>query len=172
MLFLCWAAISDFWFGSYPYIGFWKLTYLKNDVTKVQYFVFWLVSFVPIIKVFQRKSNNFDRNRSKRHWYHRGSFAMRDNMRAIRRLTHWGRVTHKCVNKLPIIGSDNGLSPGRRQAVIWTNAGIVLIGTLGTNFGEILIEILTFSFKKIHLKMSSGKWRPSCLGLNELKEIC
>ena len=33
-------------------------------------------------------------------------------------LTHWGRVTHTCVNKLTIIGSDNGLSPGRRQAII------------------------------------------------------
>ena len=56
-------------------------------------------------------------------------------------LTHWGRVTHICVNKLTIIGSDNGLSPGRRQAIIWTNAGIVLIGPMGTNFSEILIEI-------------------------------
>ena len=55
-------------------------------------------------------------------------------------LTHWGRVTHICVNKLTIIGSDNGLSPGRRQAIIWTNAGILLIGPLGTN-NEILIEI-------------------------------
>ena len=42
-------------------------------------------------------------------------------------LTHWGRVTHICVSKLTIIGSDNGLSPGRRQAIIWTNAGILLI---------------------------------------------
>ena len=66
-------------------------------------------------------------------------------------LTHWGRVTHKCVSKLTIIGSDNDLSPGRRQAIIWTNAGILLIGPLGTNFSEILIEIYTFSFKKIHL---------------------
>ena len=49
-------------------------------------------------------------------------------------LTHWGRVTHICVSKLTIIGSDNGLSPGRRQAIIWTNAGILLIGPLGTNF--------------------------------------
>ena len=37
-------------------------------------------------------------------------------------LTHWGRVTHICVCKLTIIGSDNGLSPGRRPAIIWTNA--------------------------------------------------
>ena len=84
-------------------------------------------------------------------------------------LTHWGRVTHICVNKLTIIGSDNGLSPGRRQAINWTNAGILLIGPLGTNFSEILIEIKTFSFKKMHLKMS-GKWRPSCLGLNVLRD--
>ena len=47
-------------------------------------------------------------------------------------LTHWGRVTHICVGKLTIIGSDNGLSPGRRQAIIWTYAGILLIGPLGT----------------------------------------
>ena len=81
-------------------------------------------------------------------------------------ITHWRRVTHICVSKLIIIGSDNGLSPGRHQAIIWTNAGILLIGPLGTNFSEMLIEIHTFSFKKIHLKMSSGKWRPFCLGLN------
>ena len=82
-------------------------------------------------------------------------------------LTHWGRVTHICVSELPIIGSDNGLSPGRRQAIIWTNAGILLIHTLGTNFSEIS-EIHTTSFKKMRLKMSSAKWRPFCLGLNVL----
>ena len=71
-------------------------------------------------------------------------------------LTHWGRETHICVGKLTIIASDNGLSPGRRQAIIWINAGILLIGPLGTNFNEILIETHTFSFKKMHLKMSSA----------------
>ena len=85
-------------------------------------------------------------------------------------LTHWGRVTHICVSKLTIIGSNKGLSPGRPQAIIWTNAGIMLIGPLGTNFSEILIEIYTFLFKKMHLKMSSGKWPPSCLGLNVLSK--
>ena len=85
-------------------------------------------------------------------------------------LTHWGRATHICVGKLTIIGSDNGLSPGRRQAIIWTSAGILLIGPLGTNFSEIWIGIQTFSFKKINLKMSFGKWRPFCLGLNVLME--
>ena len=83
-------------------------------------------------------------------------------------LTHWGRVTHRCVSKLAIIGADNGLSPGRRQAIIWTNAGILLIVPLGTKFSEILIEIHTFSIKKMHLKMSSAKWRSFCLGLNVL----
>ena len=65
-------------------------------------------------------------------------------------LTHSGRVTHIWVSELTIIGSDNGLSPGRRQAVIWTNAGLLLIRSLGTNFDEILIEIHKISFKKIH----------------------
>ena len=77
-------------------------------------------------------------------------------------------MTHTCVSKLTTIGSDNGLSPGRCQAIIWTNTGILLIGPLGTNFIEILIGIQTFSFKKMHLKMSSAKWRSFCLGLNEL----
>ena len=83
-------------------------------------------------------------------------------------LTHCGPVTHICVIKLTIIGSDNGLSPGRRQAIIWPSAGILLIGTLGTNFSVILSEIHTFFFKKIRLKASSAKWWPCCLGLNEL----
>ena len=86
-------------------------------------------------------------------------------------LTHWGRVTHICVSKLTIIGSDNGLSPDRRQAIIWTNAGLLLIGPLGTNFSEILIEILTFSFEKMRLKVSSAKRRPFCLGLNVLNHV-
>ena len=73
-------------------------------------------------------------------------------------ISHWGRVAHICVSKLTIIGSDNGLSPGRRQAIIGTNDGILLIGPLETNFSEIFIEIHTFSFKKMHLKMTSGKW--------------
>ena len=84
----------------------------------------------------------------------------------IMNLTHWGRMTHIWVGKLTTIGSDNGLSPGRRQVIIWTNAGILLIWPLRTNFNEISIGIQTFSFKKMHLKMASAKWRPFCLGLN------
>ena len=78
-------------------------------------------------------------------------------------LSDW--VTHICISKITTVGSDNGLAPGRRQTIIWTNDGILLIGPLGTNFSEFLIGIQTFSFKKMHLKMSS-KWRPFCFGLN------
>ena len=80
-------------------------------------------------------------------------------------------MTHTCVGNLTIIGSDNGLSPGRRQSITWTNVGILSIGPPGTNLSEKLIDIHTFSFKKIHLKMSSGKWRPICLGLNVIRWI-
>ena len=71
------------------------------------------------------------------------------------------------VSKLTIIGSDNGLSPGWRQAIIWTNVGILLIGPLATNFSEILIEIHTFSFQKNVLqnvvwKMAAILSQPQC----------
>ena len=86
----------------------------------------------------------------------------------ITSLTHWGRVTHICVSKITIMGSDNGLSPDRRQAIIWTNAVLLSIGPLRTYLNENLIKIQQFSLKKMHVKMSSGKWRPSCLGFNVL----
>ena len=65
-----------------------------------------------------------------------------------------------CVRKLTIISADNGLSPGQCQAFIWTSAGILLIRPLETNLGEILIEIQTFSLKKILLKISSEECCP------------
>ena len=74
-------------------------------------------------------------------------------------LIHWGRVTHICVSTLAIIGSDIGLSPNRRQAIIWVNAGIImimLIGLVGTNSSEIWMEIYAFSCMKMHLKMSGN----------------
>ena len=84
-------------------------------------------------------------------------------------LTHWGRVTHIYVSDLTSIGSDNGLSPGRRQAIIRTNAGILLIRPLGTNFNDFSRN--SYIFIQESLKVSSAKRRPLCLGLNELK-IC
>ena len=83
-------------------------------------------------------------------------------------LTHWGRLTNICVDNLTIIGSDNSLLPGRRQTIIWTNAGLFLIGPLETNFSEILIEIFAFPLQEMYMKTSSTttKWWPFCLGLN------
>ena len=81
-------------------------------------------------------------------------------------LTHWGRVTDICVSELTTIGSDNGLSPNLRHAIIWTNAGILLIRALGTNFSAILSEIHIFSFNETQLKTSSAKWRPFRPDLN------
>ena len=75
---------------------------------------------------------------------------------------------HICTGELNSIGSDNGLLPGRYQAIILTNGWVLLIWPLGTNFSEMLIEIHTFSFTKMYLEMSSGKRRPFCLNLNVL----
>ena len=79
-----------------------------------------------------------------------------------RHLTHWGRVTHICVAYLTIIVSDNGLSPSRRQAIIWTNAGILIIWLIGANFSEILIEIHTFknAFKDVVCEKAAILSRP------------
>ena len=85
----------------------------------------------------------------------------------IKPLTHWVKITH--MRQQTNYPSDNGLSPGLCQAIICTNAGILLIGPLGTNFSEIFIIIQTFSLTKMHLKMSSAKWVPFCLGLNVLR---
>ena len=73
-------------------------------------------------------------------------------------------MTHICIGNLTSVGSESGLSPGRLQAIISTNAGILLIGPLGTNFNEISVEIHTFSYDK----MSSAKWRLFRLGPNVL----
>ena len=76
-------------------------------------------------------------------------------------------MTHICVTKLTINGPENGMSPERRQAIIQTNVGKLSIGTLGTNFSDIVREIPNFPFEKMNLKTSSSKWRPFCLGLSQ-----
>ena len=84
-------------------------------------------------------------------------------------LTHWGQVMHIYVSvNYTIIGSDNGLSPVRRQTIIWTNDGLLSIRPLGTCFIEISLEIQKFSFKNMHMKMLSAKMmailsRPQCV---------
>ena len=83
-------------------------------------------------------------------------------------LTHWGRVTHICVRKLTIIGSDNGLSPGRRQAIIWTNDRILLMRPLGTNFSEIFIRNSNIFIHENALENVVCQMASICLGVNVL----
>ena len=83
-------------------------------------------------------------------------------------LTHWCRVTHICVGNLVIIGSDNGLSPGRRQAIIRTNAGILLIEPLGKklqwNFNRNSnIFIQENAFESVVCEMAAILSRPQCV---------
>ena len=83
-------------------------------------------------------------------------------------LTHWDRVTHICVGKLAIIGLDNGLSPGRRQAIIWTDSGIVLIGPLRNKLQWNFIRhsysfIKENALKNVVFEMASILSRPQCV---------
>ena len=83
-------------------------------------------------------------------------------------LTHWGRVTHICVSKLTVIGSNDGLSPGRRKPL----SEPMLIGPLGTNFSEILnwnlyIVIQENAFENVIWKLAAILSRPHCLQCND-----
>ena len=82
-------------------------------------------------------------------------------------LTHGDRVTHICVSKITIIGSDDGLLPG--EVTIWINV-VLSIRHLGTNVNEIVIKI-PFSYKKMNFTKLSAKWWPFCLGINVLNFI-
>ena len=72
-------------------------------------------------------------------------------------------MLHICVGELVSLDSDCGLSPVRHQAITWTNAELLSIGPLGTNFGEIEIELRNFPWMKMHLNMSSAKRRSNGL---------
>ena len=81
---------------------------------------------------------------------------------------NWGRMTHICISNLTIFGSDNGLSPGRRQAIIQTTAGILLIGPLGTNCIGFEIKIHIFFlqeniFENFVWKMTTMLSRSGCV---------
>ena len=102
------------------------------------------------------------------HWKYRGWRS--GSSYRIHQVTHWGRVTHTCVSKLTITDSDNGLSPGRRQAIIWTNAEILLIGTPGTNFNRnSYIFIQENPFQNIVWKMAAVLSRTQCVKYNRNK---
>ena len=91
-------------------------------------------------------------------------------------LTHWGRVTHICVGKLAIIGSDNGLSPGRRQAIIWTNAWIIVNCTLRNkrpwNFNRNWnIFNQEKAFENVVWKMSAILSRAQCVHCHSMNKL-
>ena len=100
-------------------------------------------------------------------WIHVGNhILLMDSQHNGSAISSFNLLRHICVSRLIIIGSDNGLPPGRRQAMIWTNAWILLIGPLGANYIEILLVIHIFSFKKMHFTMLPRKGilsRPQCL---------
>ena len=83
-------------------------------------------------------------------------------------------MTHICVGKLTIIGSDNGLSSGRRQAIIWTNAGILLIRPLGTNFSEIVVCEMTSILPRPQCDNSThskGQTATQCLAVTKSHDM-
>ena len=65
-------------------------------------------------------------------------------------------------------GSDNCLVPGRHQAIVWTNAGVLLSRPSETNFCEILIVIHISTSKKMNLILLFTKCWPFCLSPNVL----
>ena len=77
------------------------------------------------------------------------NFLSYDVMREIN-----NEITLECVEKQ---SSGNGLSPVQHQAITWTNSGLLSVECLGTNLNEILIRILSFPFKKMHLNLSSSQ---------------
>ena len=137
----CWFWFDHFWDVSKTLTSssIWELVNLHFS-TNYTYFSVWVRYFVWTFKVYLWNYTH-TKNILPIHW--EIWFIWK-----VENLTHWGRVTHICVSKLTIVGSDNGLSPGRCQAIIWINAGILLIGPLGTNFSETLIEIYILSWRK------------------------
>ena len=77
-------------------------------------------------------------------------------------------LRHICISNVTIIGLDYGLSPGRHQAILWSNAWILLTRSLLTNFSEILIVFQRVSFKEnafemVVCKIKTISSRPECV---------
>ena len=83
-------------------------------------------------------------------------------------LTHWGLVMHICHQPRPSLVQIMACRLFGAKPLSKPMLGYCELNSLRTNFSEILIKIQNFSLRKIHLKISSVKWRPYCLGLNVL----
>ena len=86
-------------------------------------------------------------------------------------LTHWSRVTHICVSKLTNIGSDNGLPPSRRQAIISTKCWYIVNWSLGNKFQWNLnqnqyIFIQENAFESVVCEMAAILSQPQCVKLS------
>ena len=103
--------------------------------------------------------------------FHCGAICKFQNDKETKRIIHEQTTFLEIGVDRVSIGSDNGLSPVRRQAIIWTNAVLFSIVPSGTKFSEIRIKIQDFSFMKMHLKISSAKRRPFCPGKDELRWV-
>ena len=96
-------------------------------------------------------------------WCHVASLGLNE-------ITDWGRVTHICISKWTIIGSDNGFVTWSASSHYLNQCWNIINFTLKNRF-QWLIKIHIFSFKKMHLKMLSAEWHLFCLGLNVITEI-
>ena len=147
-IFEFWVKYNDAWTGCVR-----KLHFLILDMISVK---FYFLNFLEVVKFMERQKTYifvkymfvdvYNQHNKKFHVYM--YINTMHSQRFLILLTHWGRVTHICVSKLTIIGSNNGLSLGRRQAIIWTNAEILLTGPVGTKLSATLIEIHNFYSRK------------------------
>ena len=90
--------------------------------------------------------------------------------------THWGRVTHICVRRLTTFGIDNGLSAGRRWAIIWTNTGLLLIRNLKNKFQRnprrnSCIFIHENAFENVVWEMAAILPRSQCVSWSSCKQV-
>ena len=136
-------GISNLSFLQFPFKLLWKYWHLQVAIYALRA-ISWIV-LEPIHQISQFVINS--------NLKYEATCWIRLNMSiSIEFLTPWGRVMHICIGNLTVIGTDNGLSPGWCQAIIRTNAEILLSEPLETNFNEIVLEIHKFSFKKLYLE--------------------
>ena len=155
-----WKTISlVIFFSTYSYqrifhMMLWYSTYLGTVV------MIWFVSSSVIVLTVLRSPPRHTRMKGNapqhndlpwatdKNWRTNSKWRKRQWRTCSKVLTHWGRVTHTCIGKITIIDSDNGLSPGCGQAIIWTNGGILLIGPLGTTSVKFLLQTKQFHSRK------------------------
>ena len=114
------CSLEGWWLANSCMVNYWGSSYFTRFVWPSWITSKWICGYIGAIFVTSYTgSGHFDNFQCSR--------CPKIHQHGSADLTHWGRVMHIC--KLTITGSDNGLSPGQHQAIIWTNAGILLIWT-------------------------------------------